>query len=112
MCIPGPLRAAPVILGLACSALIAGCADRSFVGETDADLAAARGDWAEATILAERVYDEHPTVAAKFKLATAYQKIGQVDRAVALYEDVIFDGGSTPSRGVRSWGDRHAHSPL
>ncbi len=112
MCIPSPLRAVAVILGLACNTLTAGCADRSFPDETNADLAAARGDWPEAAILAERFYGEHPTVTAKFKLAAAYQKIGQVYRAAALYEDVIFEGWATPSQSVRGWVDSNALSPL
>ncbi len=106
------LRPFAVILGLVSSTLIAGCADHRVPGEGDADLAAARGDWPAAAILAERIYYDHPSAAAKFKLATAYQNIGRIEKAAALYEDVIFEGDETPTRRVRGWVDGNALSPL
>ena len=69
---------------------------------------------AEDAILAYRAWTEEAPLPAEglFELGTAYERAGQPDSALAVYErSVSTPGPRTPFRGVRDVGEAHALAP-
>jgi hypothetical protein len=59
---------------------------------TQAEMAAARGDWAVSAELADKSYREQPNIWNEFNLATADEHIGRMDLAEPLYVNLIERG--------------------